>query len=112
MRRGPSRTISEAQDSKRFGEDAIVLYRKKHGLLSAHEIRALRERFHLTQAGLAHLLRFGANTVSRWESGRNVQTAAMDLLLRLIRDLPGSIVELRANVMVVTAYRGDEDEAE
>ncbi len=38
----------------------------------------------------------GANTVSRWESGRNVQTAAMDMLLRLIRDLPGSIEYLRA----------------
>ena len=32
------------QDSKRLGEDAIALYRKRHGLLSADEIRALRER--------------------------------------------------------------------
>jgi hypothetical protein len=31
----------------------------------------------------------------RWESGRNVQTAAMDILLRMIRDLPGSIEYLR-----------------
>jgi hypothetical protein len=28
-------------------------------------------------------------------SGRNVQTAAMDMLLRLTRDLPGSIDYLR-----------------
>ena len=42
-----------------------------------------------------HLLRLGANTVSRWESGRNVQTAVMDILLRMIRDLPGSIEYLR-----------------
>ena len=83
------------QDSKRLGEDAIAIYRKKHGLLSADEIRAIRERFALTQADLARLLRLGANTVSRWESGRNVQTAAMDMLLRLIRDLPGSIDYLR-----------------
>ena len=83
------------QDSKRLGEDAIALYRKKHGLLSADEIRALRERFNLNQADLARLLRLGANTVSRWESGRNVQSAAMDMLLRLIRDLPGSIDYLR-----------------
>jgi putative zinc finger/helix-turn-helix YgiT family protein len=83
------------QDSKRLGEDAIALYRKKYGLLSADEIRAIRERFNLTQADLAHLLRLGANTVSRWESGRNVQSAAMDILLRLIRDLPGSIDYLR-----------------
>jgi putative zinc finger/helix-turn-helix YgiT family protein len=84
------------QDAKRLHEDAIAIYRKKHGLLSADQLRAIRERFNFTQADLARLLRLGANTVSRWESGRNVQTAAMDLLLRLIRDLPGSIEYLRA----------------
>jgi putative zinc finger/helix-turn-helix YgiT family protein len=83
------------QDSKRLNEDAIAIYRKKHGLLSADEIRAIRERFSLTQADIARLLRLGANTISRWESGRNVQTAAMDILLRMIRDLPGSIDYLR-----------------
>ena len=85
------------RDSRRLGEDAAAIYRKKHGLLSAEEIRALRERFDLTQADLARLLRLGANTVSRWESGRNVQTGAMDILLRLIRDLPGSLEYLRNN---------------
>jgi len=83
------------QDSKRLGEDAIAIYRKKHGLLSADEIRAIREHFDLTQAELARLLRLGASTISRWESGRNVQTAALDMLLRLIRDIPGSIDYLR-----------------
>ena len=83
------------QDAKRLGEDAIAIYRRKQGLLSADEIRAIRGRFSLTQADLARLMRLGANTVSRWGSGRNVQTAAMDMLLRLIRDLPGSIDYLR-----------------
>ena len=87
--------VLRALDAKRLHEDAIAIYRKEHGLLSADEIRAIRERFGLTQADLARLLRLGANTVSRWESGRNVQTAAMDMLLRLIRDLPGSIDYLR-----------------
>lgn len=82
-------------DARRLGEDAIAIYRKRHGLLSADDIRAIRERFNLTQGELARLLRLGANTISRWESGRNVQTAAMDVLLRLIRDLPGSIDYLR-----------------
>jgi putative zinc finger/helix-turn-helix YgiT family protein len=87
--------VLRLQDAKRLHEDASELYRRKHGLLSANEIRAIRERFNLNQADLARLLRLGANTVSRWESGRNVQTAAMDVLLRLIRDLPGSIDYLR-----------------
>jgi putative zinc finger/helix-turn-helix YgiT family protein len=86
------------QESKRLGEDAIAIYRRKHGLLSADEIRAIRDRFDLTQAELARLLRLGANTVSRWESGRNVQSAAMDILLRMIRDLPGSIDYLRQHL--------------
>ena len=63
------------------------------------EIRAIRERFGLTQADLARLLHLGANTVSRWESGRNVQTAAMDLLLRLVRDVPGGIDYLREHMV-------------
>lgn len=82
-------------DARRLQEDAIAIYRKKHGLLSADEIRGIRERFGLTQSELAHLLHLGANTISRWESGRNVQTEAMEMLLRLIRDLPGSLDYLR-----------------
>jgi putative zinc finger/helix-turn-helix YgiT family protein len=82
-------------DARRLAEDAIALYRKKHGLLSADEIRALRERFGLNQGELASLLHLGANTISRWEAGRNVQTAAMDVLLRMLRDLPGSFEYLR-----------------
>ena len=87
--------ILRFEEAKRLHKDASEVYRRKHGLLSSDEIRAIRRRFNLNQADLARLLRLGANTVSRWESGRNVQTAAMDMLLRLIRDLPGSIDYLR-----------------
>ena len=83
------------QDARRLSEDAIAIYRRKHDLLSAEQIRGIRERFRLTQAEFARLLRLGANSLSRWEAGRNVQTEAMDTLLRLIRDLPGSIDYLR-----------------
>jgi len=55
----------------------------------------LRERFGLTQAELVRLLRLGQNTLSRWEAGRNVQTAAMDVLLRVLRDVPGGLEYLR-----------------
>ena len=85
-------------EASRLAEDAIALYRKKHGLLSADEIRALRVRHRFTQAQLARLLRLGPNTVSRWESGRNAQTGAMDVLLRLIRDVPASLKWLRGRV--------------
>lgn len=82
-------------DARRLRQRALEIYRGKYGLLSADEIRSIRERFGLTQAELARLLRLGGNTISRWEAGRNVQTAAMDMLLRMIRDLPGSLDYLR-----------------
>lgn len=81
--------------ARQLREHALEIYRKKYKLLSSTEIRSIRERFSLTQAQLARLLRLGGNTISRWEAGRNVQTAAMDVLLRLIRDIPGSLDYLR-----------------
>jgi DNA-binding transcriptional regulator YiaG len=64
-------------------------------LLSADEIHSIRERFGLTQAELARLLRLGANTISRWEAARNAQTASLDMVLRVIRDVPGTLDYLR-----------------
>jgi HTH-type transcriptional regulator/antitoxin MqsA len=82
-------------DARRLQQDAIAIYRQKHGLLSASDIKGIRERYGLTQGEFARLLHLGANTISRWEAGRNVQTEAMEMLLRLIRDLPGSLDYLR-----------------
>jgi putative zinc finger/helix-turn-helix YgiT family protein len=83
------------EEARRLNVDAIARYRKRHGLLCADAVRAIRKELGVTQRELARLLRLGGNTLSRWESGRNVQTAAMDVLLRLIRDLPGSVEYLR-----------------
>ena len=82
-------------DARRLRQRAMEIYRQRYGLLSADDIRSIRERFGLTQAEMARLLRLGANTISRWEAARNVQTASMDMLLRMIRDLPGSLDYLR-----------------
>ena len=81
--------------ARKLREHALEIYRSRYDLLSADEIRSIRERHRLTQVQLARLLRLGANTISRWESGRNVQTAAMDVLLRLIRDIPESLRYLK-----------------
>ena len=85
-------------DARKLRQRALEIYRQKYGLLSAEEIRSVRERFGLTQADLARLLRLGANTISRWEAARNVQAASLDILLRIIRDLPGSVDYLRKHV--------------
>ena len=82
-------------DARKLRQRALDSYRQKYGLLSADDIRSIRERFRLTQAELARLLRLGPNTISRWEAARNVQTASMDMLLRMIRDVPGTVDYLR-----------------
>jgi putative zinc finger/helix-turn-helix YgiT family protein len=87
--------VLRADDARRLRERALDLYRSKYGLLTAEEIRSLREQFGLTQSELARLLRLGQNTLSRWEAGRNVQTAAMDVLLRVLRDVPGGLEYVR-----------------
>jgi HTH-type transcriptional regulator/antitoxin MqsA len=83
------------ESAKALQERGVDLYRQAHGLLGADEIRALRQRLGLTQAQFAALLHLGLNTVSRWESGRNVQSGAMDLLLKIIRDVPGTLGYLK-----------------
>ena len=88
--------VLRLDESKQLRERALDVYRQKYGLLSGDEIKRLRERLTLTQGELAELLRLGVNTISRWEAGRNFQTAAMDVLLRLVRDVPGSIEYLRS----------------
>ena len=88
--------VLRLDEARHLNQAALDLYRRKYGLLSSAEIRSFRERLGLTQVELGKLLRLGSNTISRWEAGRNVQTAAMDILLRLIRDLPGSLAYLRA----------------
>lgn len=87
--------ILRLDEARLLHRRALEIYREKYGLLSATEIRAIRERNGLTQGALAKLLKLGSNTISRWEAGRNVQTAAMDVLLRLVRDVPGSLDYLR-----------------
>ena len=85
-------------EARKLRQRALEIYRRKYGLLSAEEIRSIRERLGVTQSELARVLRLGRNTISRWEAGRNVQNASMDLLLRIIRDLPGSLEYLKKQV--------------
>jgi putative zinc finger/helix-turn-helix YgiT family protein len=62
--------------------------RKEAGLLLPEEIRAKREALGLTQKQLAALLKIAESTVSRWETGGQIQQRPMDLLLRLFFEVP------------------------
>jgi DNA-binding transcriptional regulator YiaG len=56
------------------------------GLLSAEEIKALRERLGLTQNEMSNLLQIGAKTYTRWESGRARPSRSLNVLLCALRD--------------------------
>jgi putative zinc finger/helix-turn-helix YgiT family protein len=79
-----------------WSKAAMQRYRHEHGLLSAGEIRALREHLGLSQSELAGLLRLDMVTIARWESDRQTQTMTLDVLLRMLRDVPGNLDYLRA----------------
>jgi putative zinc finger/helix-turn-helix YgiT family protein len=58
------------------------------GLLTPAEIRAGREKLGLNQQELQRLLGLGGNSLSRWENGRVYQSRSMDVLLRIVFNVP------------------------
>lgn len=61
--------------------------REQAGLLSPAEIRQKRETLGYTQQQLADYLRMPMFTISRWESGSQIQQRAMDAFLRVFFQL-------------------------
>ncbi|MDC9728018.1 MAG: type II toxin-antitoxin system MqsA family antitoxin [Methyloprofundus sp.] len=53
------------------------------GLLSASEIKAIREKLHLSQTDAASIFGGGKNAFSKYERSEVTQSMAMDKLLRL-----------------------------
>jgi putative zinc finger/helix-turn-helix YgiT family protein len=58
------------------------------GLLPPEEIRQHREHLGLTQKELARHLEIAESTLSRWETGAQIQQRCLDRLLRLFFELP------------------------
>jgi len=69
--------------------------RKKAGLLSPDDIIAIRERLGLTQHDLETLFGLGAKVVTRWETGRVLQSKTADVALRLLAIAPQNLESLR-----------------
>ncbi len=70
-------------------------FRHEAHLLAPEEIRQGRERLGLTQKQFANLLGVGEATVSRWETGAQIQQRAMDRFLRLCLASPAAVELLR-----------------
>lgn len=60
---------------------AYAAYRKKHGLLQPSEIRAIREKYGLSQVAFARVLGLGDKTITRYENGSIADMAQNNLIL-------------------------------
>ena len=62
--------------------------RAKAMLLTPEEIRRGREALGLTQKQMAQYLQVGESTLSRWETGGQIQQRSLDRLMRLYFHVP------------------------
>ena len=65
--------------------DAYNEYRRRHKLLFPEEIKEIREKYGLSQRGLAKLLNWGDKTIFRYENGF-IQDKAHNSLLLFLRE--------------------------
>jgi putative zinc finger/helix-turn-helix YgiT family protein len=72
-------------------------FRHVANLLAPEEIRQGREQLGLTQKQFANLLGVGEATVSRWETGAQIQQRAMDRFLRVCLASPAAVELLRSD---------------
>jgi putative zinc finger/helix-turn-helix YgiT family protein len=72
-------------------------FRGEARLLSPEEIREGREKLGLTQTQFANLLGVGEATISRWETGTQIQQRAMDRFLRVCFASPAAVELLRSD---------------
>src|SRR6266566_1413001 len=72
----------DAETTEELRRRTADAYRKKHGLLTSEEIRALRKLLHKNQSQFANLVGVGEASVKRWETWL-VQERSSDQLIRL-----------------------------
>lgn len=74
-----------ADEADRLDDLLYDEYRKRAGLLSPSEIKAIRKKYGWTQVEFEKILGVTSPTVSRWESSRVIQTKVADNLMRAIK---------------------------
>jgi putative zinc finger/helix-turn-helix YgiT family protein len=72
-------------------------FRRAAGLLAPEDIRQGREKLGLTQKQFANLLGVGEATVSRWETGAQIQQRAMNRFLGICLASPAAVELLRTD---------------
>ncbi len=65
------------------------------GRLTPEEVRAIRDQYGMSQLDFSELTGLGEASLSRWETGSQIQNAACDRLLRLLGADPRNVVRLQ-----------------
>ncbi len=98
-----SEQVNAAQS--RVNKRAMLAFKKEvDGLLTGQEIKALRKRYHLTQAQADSIFGGGPVAFSKYEADDVMQSEPMDNLLRVASQIPYAVVWLaqRAGEQLVT----------
>ena len=82
--------------------DAYAKYRQKHNLMHPADIRAMREKYHLSQTAFARILGLGDKTITRYENG-SIPDAAPNNLLELVQQPSNFAARLEKNKNKISA---------
>jgi|GEM_PF-857539 len=74
--------LFDAKEGKKFDKELVDQYAKLMGLLSPSEIRDIRKKYDLNQQEFEKVLGVSSPSVSRWETGKVIQSKPIDLLMR------------------------------
>lgn len=79
---------------------AYEKYKENHNLLSANEIKDIREKYGLTQQTFARILGVGDKTITRYENGA-IQDTAINNLIFLMKNINNfkKLFEERKNIL-------------
>jgi HTH-type transcriptional regulator/antitoxin MqsA len=73
------------------------------GMLTGTQIKAVRERFGLTQAQASAVFGGGTNAFSKYERGDVIQSIAMDRLIKIADVVPDAMAFLRDEAQLAVA---------
>ncbi|WP_068976966.1 type II toxin-antitoxin system MqsA family antitoxin [Aeromonas sp. EERV15] len=90
-----------AADLRHNKRDTLAFRKMVMGLLTGAQVRALRQRWGMTQETAARVFGGGPVAFSKYEADDVIQSEAMDKLLRLADEMPLVLQRLRRDAGVV-----------
>lgn len=84
-------SLWDDRDERQVERSLTDVRRRTDGLLTTDEIKAIRQRFGMTQVEFARALQVGEKNIARYESGQATQGRSTDNLLRILQVYPSAL---------------------